>query len=365
MGLGIGLAGISHPHGTAYLETLQSIENVERIYLTDADRKYTNKLKKSVSSKIIVVDISPEIPAKLEKLINNPDINAWILLLPPVNTPPMALKVLQAGKHLLVEKPGAVTADALSSIVELAERKKLIFSVSYPLQLHPVSIAIKDRINKGCIGKPLSFEARWIASQVKYRNPQSWLFQKKLSGGGILAWLGCHLIDLLRYLLADEIETVACITERLDDNTISVEDTAVVAARFVNGTTGTIRLGYHLPVSKHGYLNGSYDTYISLSGKEGFIKWEPKTDTAHVFTMQSVSSNCSNKVNDTQYIAYVEKKGYSGHAGWAFINRFLEGITGSAEQYSNGRDAVNTLRVIEASYKSGRERKFIEIQYGS
>ena len=59
-----------------------------------------------------------------------------------------------------------------------------------------------------------------VTSQVKFRNPKHWLFDRSISGGGILSWLGCHYIDLLCYIMAADITSVSAVVDTLSGEDI-------------------------------------------------------------------------------------------------------------------------------------------------
>ena len=352
MGIHIALVGVAHPHGAPYLETLQSLKDVEGIYLWDEDINLLETVKRKYPHKIV------GLYQDIAKLLKNPCVKAGLIALPSNRIPLAAGQFLRSGKHVLVEKPGARQAAELAPIVKLARDKGLVFSVSYPTRCKPVALAIRNRISKGKLGRVISFEARWIASQVMFRNPSLWLFKKEIAGGGILSWLGCHLIDLLRFLLDDEVESVSCQSANLSGESIDVEDTICLTLRFSRGSIGTMRLGYHLPVSKSGYVGSSNDTYLCVNGSDGFVRWIPKGEQSGEYEFQSVQPPFQGRGLNREILEVEEKLGYSGYEGWAFVRQFVQAVdSGSTAAVVDGQDALNTLKVIDAAYlasESGR-----------
>lgn len=352
MDLGIALASVSHPHGLPYLETLQAMDTVGRIYLWD-DKAVLDKIESG--GKIVRKS------SDLEDILDEDGLDGAIVALPPKYQPRTVERILHRGKGVLMEKPGARTGDELLTVVEQAEANKLVLSPCYAARCNPIAVYIKKAIAKGLLGRILSFEARWIASQVRFRNPDLWLFDKTLAGGGILHWLGCHWIDLLRYCLGNEVSQVCCLTGNLNDEQLSVEDTAALALGFEDGALGTLRCGYHLNDGKSGYVGGSYDTLLYVAGTEGYIRWVPKGPQSNILEIRS------------KYLAQTEaefmtfpsedRPGYGGYGAWMFIRQFLEGLAGGGSPAANGRDALQVLRVIDAAYASAKTGKTLTIHY--
>ena len=70
-----------------------------------------------------------------------------------------------------------------------------------------------------------SVESRMVTSQVRYRDPGHWLFNKEQAGSGMLSWLACHHIDMLSYLLSERIVEVSAMVANNNPEKVAVEDT--------------------------------------------------------------------------------------------------------------------------------------------
>ena len=77
--------------------------------------------------------------------------------------------------------------------------------------------------------------------------------QVQLGGGGILLWLGCHYLDLLRFVLADDVRRVAALTGTRGGCDVEVEDTVALSLEWESGALGSFTAGYHLPRSRFLY----------------------------------------------------------------------------------------------------------------
>ena len=178
-----------------------------------------------------------------------------------------------AGVHVLSEKPIGRTAAEVEKVVTAAEAAGLKLGVSYGNRFLPNMRLARQLVQEGVIGRLTSCEGRMVTSQPKFRQSAPWLFDKARAGGGILSWLGCHYIDLMRYVSGEEVAAVSAMTDTLGDMEITVEDVATVNFRFGNGALGSLRAGYELALSGGGYSGGSYDAYLGFRGTCGRIVW--------------------------------------------------------------------------------------------
>jgi len=107
----------------------------------------------------------------------------------------LALSALEGGKHVFVEKPGALSFKNLRELIKFAEKKKLVFFVGYNLRFHPAIAKAKELVQKKVIGELMYLKISYgHGGRLNYGS--EWRFNKKISGGGELIDKGSHLIDL-------------------------------------------------------------------------------------------------------------------------------------------------------------------------
>jgi len=262
----------------------------------------------------------------------------------------LAQRVLAAGKHLLAEKPVGLNPAEIRSVQQAAAGTGLVASVLYPRRLHPCAIAMRRHVATRELGPLFSLEARFLTTQVKFRNPSSWLFRRRHSGGGILLWLGCHYLDLLQHVSGDEITGVAARLARRSGRRIDVEDTAALALQFRSGAVGTFHAGYALAFAGSGYLNaGGYDAYLALNGRSGRLVW-PGVVPCLAVELPSGMRKKSYRLRETT--------SYAGAAGERFVRQFIAAVRGEAAPPSTLADALRTAQIIAAAERSARTGRF-------
>lgn len=338
------LLGLHHPHSSALLSALENLGEVRQICLWDRDPRSAARnagLPRSRKATAITADLD----GALSKC------DFAIVAMRHHEAAAIARRVLAAGKHLLAEKPVGVTADEIRPLQRLAERSGLVASVLYPRRVHPCALALRRHAAEA--GQLFSLEGRFLATQVRFRDPASWLFRRRESGGGILLWLGCHYLDLLQHVSGDEITGVAARMAIRSGERIDVEDTAVLALEFRSGAIGTFHAGYTLAFSGEGYLNADgYDAYLAINGRAGRIVWPgvaPRLD----IELPSVRG--------TQRFRMRKSTSYAGAAGEEFIRRFLLAVRGRGEPPATLADAWRTARIIEAAAASSVNGRFMSL----
>ena len=114
----------------------------------------------------------------------------------------LALEALAAGKHVLLEKPGARRAEELEPVAELADRKGLWVKVGFNHRYHPALQQAKKLVDQGLLGPLYYLRGRYgHGGRVGYE--REWRFDPAISGGGELLDQGSHLIDLAHWFLGD------------------------------------------------------------------------------------------------------------------------------------------------------------------
>jgi len=115
---------------------------------------------------------------------------------------PLALEAVRAGKHVMLEKPGARNAAELQPVAEEAARRGLKVKVGFNHRFHPAVWKAKELVDQGAVGDLMFIRGRYgHGGRPGYE--KEWRFDKDCSGGGELLDQGTHLIDLSRWFLGE------------------------------------------------------------------------------------------------------------------------------------------------------------------
>jgi predicted dehydrogenase len=217
------------------------------------------------------------IPAHLSdyrELARDRDIDAIIVASPPHLHHPMAIAALEAGKHVLCEKPMARNLAEARDMQRIAERVGTVAMVNNQLRFLPVRARIRELIGEGYIGEPHAASVVVHRSSLNdpHERPWGWLMEHE-KAGGMLGATGAHYLDALRWWFG-EVKAVAGAVStmvrqrRLPDSSamakVDADDNFSVILRFANGALGTIH------VTATAGHEGDED--ITLSGSEGTLQ---------------------------------------------------------------------------------------------
>ncbi len=331
--------GTTHPHSRMYYETLSQFDEIEITLVVGERGDYVN-------------EGTPHVPS-LNDVPSDASFDAAFLFLPNHETAAACRTLLNRGKHVFCEKPVARTSDDVEELVRLASQGGLTFLSGYQWRVHPIARFVRELVADGSLGEIYSVEGRMITSTVEARDPSHWIFDNKQSGGGIVHWLGCHHIDLLRFLVGDEIVETTAMTRIVTAAPIDVEDLAAALIRFKNGAIGTLHQGYLIPEeTDNPFARSSYDTFLGLRGSLGWMRWEATTSSIEVYSLAQGWRGAAYRRIDFD----VEKRPGYGVAGYELIRHFLHCVRTGEPTLSDARNAMQNLRVIEAIYRSADRR---------
>ncbi len=346
------LLGLIQPHSASLLTTLDNLPEVTAVTLWDPDPSVVAKPALPASSKVTTLTTD------LDAVLADPALTFAIVCVRHDLAAALALRVIAAGKALIAEKPVGLNHEETLRIEQAATRAGVVASVLYPRRLHPCMTAARERIAAGEIGALLSMEVRFLTTQVRFRQPESWLFRRAQSGGGILLWLGCHCLDLLHHVAGDEVTDVGALMATRSGEAIDVEDTVALTLRFRSGAIGTFHAGYALAFSGGGYVNmAGYDSYLAFNGREGRIVWPDLTPRLQI---ESRAPAGASPARD-EVFAMPPSTSYGGMVGDLFFRRFFAAMGGAGRPPTTLADAVRTARLIEAAEQSAREGRLVRI----
>lgn len=175
----------------------------------------------------------------------NSGIDLVIIATPSDSHKTLAVDALRAGKHVIVEKPMALTSEEAGEMAAEARRGKLLLTVHHNRRWDADFLTIKKVFDKGLLGKVFSIESRAnsFGSLKGYAVKEfdtMWRYKKRY-GGGVLYDFGSHLIDQVLCLLRDKLVSVFCDTESVHWSK-ETEDYARVMMRFEGGLSAMIEV---------------------------------------------------------------------------------------------------------------------------
>jgi predicted dehydrogenase len=227
-----------------------------------------------------------------EEAIADPEVKAIHLCTPNNLHFPQAKLALEAGKHVLCEKPLAMTSAESLILSELASKKGLITAVNYNLRFYPICQEAQARISAGDLGSPYLIHGAYLQDWLFLKTDWNWRLEPDQGGTlRVVADIGTHWMDMVTYLtglkitevFADfstvhptrlqpegNIETYAGKIEKnisTKEVPIHTEDVAVILFRFDNGALGNVSLSQVSAGRKNFF-------WFEISGSKSAFHWE-------------------------------------------------------------------------------------------
>jgi 1,5-anhydro-D-fructose reductase (1,5-anhydro-D-mannitol-forming) len=270
----------------------------------------------------------------LEELLGRADVDAVYISTPVHTHAALSIAAAQAGKHVLCEKPMALSVAECEAMIEAADSSGVVLQVGYMMRFHPAHRLIKRRIAEGDLGA-LRFAHLERTAFIDFRSPdmpdhRKWFIRPEAGGGGVLMDLGSHLIDLLLYLVGEEPES--CTLQMRRDPALGVETDALAGFRFRGGLLATVFASWQVPL--HDNLLQVYGDEASLVARRTL---GPYTDgTVERFTPAGAES-----------IAFAYENHYLLE-----LEHFLECIGAGRQPVTSGRACLPTERTRERLYRN-------------
>ena len=167
----------------------------------------------------------------VEEILQDPTIEAVAVETEEIYLTKYALMVANAGKHLHMEKPGSPELAPFEELVQTLKAKGLVFSTGYMYRFNPIVRQVLERIEKGELGKIYSVEAHMSCKHSE--RVREWL---EAFPGGMLFFLGCHLIDLI-YRIQGEPSRVIPLSCSTGIDDIHTQDFGMAVFQYPDGVS--------------------------------------------------------------------------------------------------------------------------------
>ncbi|PYV19644.1 MAG: gfo/Idh/MocA family oxidoreductase [Acidobacteria bacterium] len=181
----------------------------------------------------------PEVHTRWQSLLTDQSIDAVYIATPVDLHAPMTSAAARAGKHVLCEKPMALTYRQCRAMIRACRESRVRLGIAYYRRFYPALRRMKALLDEGAIGAPVLAEVV-VAEKFNPETadaPRRWLVERDRSGGGPMMDLGCHRIDLLIYLLG-EVRSAHGELRNLRFRNRDVEDHATATLSFGDARTG-------------------------------------------------------------------------------------------------------------------------------
>lgn len=282
---------------------------------------------------------------KMEDMLNDKDIDAVYIAAPVFLHYELALKVLQGGKNVLVEKPMAMTNKQCEELIEEAEKQNVKLGVAYYRRFFPKMKEIKRLIKDGVIGDIVQVRIlyhNW--TNPDRSNPKAWRIEKNKAGGGPLWDIGSHKIDMM-VDLAGMPKSVCSIMDTLTHD-YEVEDSCSVVMKLENGAHCLASFNWNSKV---------WADEFEILGTEGKIKLIPcDSENIEIQLPPRVSKSLGKE--STQVMFFNHK-----NVHYPLVEDFACALSEGRNPVVTGKEGLKTNKIIAAMEESSRNGKEIKL----
>ncbi|GLS37374.1 1,5-anhydro-D-fructose reductase [Mesorhizobium tianshanense] len=250
-----------------------------------------------------------------------------------------ALAAIMARKHVLCEKPLALTSADARRMVAAAKAAGIVLGTNHHLRNAGSHRAMREAIAAGRIGKPIA--ARVFHSVYLPENLQGWRITRPEAGGGVVLDITVHDADTLRFVLGDDPLEVSAFTQTAGMAGGGLEDGAMCIWRFKSGT---------IAQSHEGFTTKFAGTGFEVHGSEGSLI------AKDVMTQKPIGSVLLRTAKGEEELSFDREDLYTRS-----LRQFHAAIRGEGQPSATGEDGIWSLTSAEAALQSARSGKAVAV----
>jgi predicted dehydrogenase len=277
------------------------------------------------------------------ELCASPEIDAVFVASPDALHLEHVLLAAKHGKHVLCEKPLAMSADEVRQMLAAAEHADVKLGVAQNMRYNRSLTVMRGWIAEGRIGKTELAQAQFAYSAAG--SPRKWIYNPELALGGPIGDVGIHCIDALRYVLGgDESTRITAVATLAHTDSASgpVESHAVVGLDFASGAIGSVTVT----------TRSAYRTLVEVTGEDGVIRCENGLTVD--FPIEVIHSRGSEvRSSETVSNADAYSRMLDGFSAWVEAN---------GDYLAPSQDGLHNQQVLDAAYQSWRNRARVSVE---
>jgi predicted dehydrogenase len=328
----IGILSFAHHHGEAYISNVRRMDGVELLGVADDEPGRGQRIAAENQTRYF---------DSYEDLLEaRPD--GVIICSENNRHRPLVEMAASRGANVLCEKPIATTLEEARAIVDACDQAGVLLMTAFPMRFSAPLLEIKARLDSGDFGDVYCFNATNQGElPTKYR---AWFVDPELAGGGAIMDHTVHLVDIMRWFLGSEVQTMYARSNRIfHADEVSVETGALEMLTFENGTFATIDASWSRP------------QYWPTWGGLGF---EMVTQRGAVL-VDAFRQNLKVYRHEWQSSKWLPWGSDSNHA---MVEEFVSAIREDRPPRVTGVDGLRALEATLAAYESDRTGQTVQVR---
>jgi len=310
---------------------------------------------------------------EFSEMLKDPDLDAVVISLPNALHYPFSLRALQAGKHVLCEKPPTMNAEQMRTLHDEAQERGLVYYFGRQMRFSPAMEAAKKLVKDRRLGEIYFAETMWVRSRGTPAGVDGWFTERSKAGGGAMIDLGVHAIDAAWYLMgtpqprAVSAQTYQKFPQLVEHKVFDVEDNGYGMIRFENGATLLFKVSWAAnltddipPSPKRGRSLLSTVVY----GPKGSIKVtdvfavEPATEPSPIAFFEDQAGELVKVDISVEDVRGDVLRAYEFREQ---ARNFLQCIRGEESAVNSSSQAVQLMEMLDAVYRSSQLGKEVAV----
>jgi len=323
--LRFAILSFEHMHAFSYAAQFEGIADAELVAVADHNPARLAQVREQFPA-------VQGFYSDYKGLLEHSDVDAVIIATANSEHKDVAILCAEHSKHIMCEKPLALNVADCRAIIDAARTAGVKLMTAFPVRFSPAAVQAREMVQNGDLGRLLG-----ICTSNHGSMPGSWFVEKEKSGGGAVIDHTVHVVDVLRWILDDEVSSVYAEYDTRLHNDLKVEDVGQLLLTFGKGTAVSLDTSWSRPKS------------FSIWGD---VKMDFKG------TKQNLSVNCFPQQIHHYDDTTMRHSGFDvgENLDLLMIEEFIAAIRENRQPLVTGEDGLRALEVALAAYESG-ERK--------
>ncbi len=336
-----GIIGAGKIAERTHLPQYAELKNAEAVAICDINRKKAVRLAKMFKVPAVYTDY--------KKMIKAAGIDVVSVCTPNFLHESMTVFAAKNKKHVLVEKPMALSIREMKAMIAACKKNRVTLMVEQSHRFDPGHEVLKDVVESGILGRIVTVRGKLGHSGPEFwSNDSPWFFVKRKSGGGVSVDVGIHILDLIRFITGKDVDKVAARMANLVKKKAKLEDNVEATLKFRDGTIG---------VFETSWSTSPYEVIVQVYGECGkAMVQQSNADPQRVRVWTVDPKNPYSTVKEHFYKVPKQSRNKSP------IAYFVKCVTTGQKPLIDGVEGMKSMAVILAALKSAKSGKFEKVK---
>jgi predicted dehydrogenase len=330
--------------------------NIVAVYHRDINQAKTIATKHNI----------PHASDNLAEILALPTVEAVSISTPPFLHHEMAKQVLQAGKHLLLEKPTTLNVSEAKELYYLAKNQNVVATVDFEFRFVPAWQFFAQLLAANYVGNIRLIKIDWLgSSRADTSRPWNW-YSNQEKGGGALGSLGSHAFDYINWLFGSvhklNAHLITAISERINPTTgklqaVDTDDTCLLSLELANGTP--------CQVSISAVVHAPRTHWIEVYGDKGTLVLGSKNQKDYIHGFQVWGSQPGEPLNEMEVPQeFLFPQHYNDGRICAFlrvVDEWVKGITNHQQTIPSLKEGVYSQLLMDLSHESDQTGTWVNV----